>query len=158
MDLREYARRMTDAFTQIQDGKICKGCMHIEEKDAIPPSNGKFSAVSLKGVNRFAQVTENLRHFAALNPDAVELKYIIYEKNNQPAEIDKFLAFAQDATIKNIQISFNFLEQNINKVSEKSIMAAALMLVKAFNTDLNINTFFMPPDLLAKIKGYINNA
>lgn len=111
----------------------------------------------IKGVDCYAKVTENLRHYATLNPDAIELKYIIYEKNNEPAEIDKFLNFAKENGIKNIQVSFNFLEQNVGKVSQKSLLSAALMTVKAINSDINIVPFFIHPDLLAKIRAYITN-
>ena len=72
----------------------------------------------------------------ALIPDNVHLKYIIFELNNNPAEIKAFLAFCAQLGISNVQYSLNFQELNGAGPSLKTLLGAAFFQFLA--TEMNM--------------------
>lgn len=112
---------------------------------------------SVKGVDKFDAAVGNIKQYASANPANVELKYIIYEKNNDISEIRKFVTLAKEIGVKNLQFSFDFREQNAGRISQKSLIAAAFLIIMASAENINFWPFFVDEKPLAKIKKIVES-
>lgn len=119
-------------------------------------SAGSATYKTVKGVDCFDKVVTNLENYAKANADAIELKYIIFEQNNDPGEVRRFIDLAKRTGIKRLQFSLDFREQNAGTVSSKTLMSAAAMILMAQAANLNITPFFVRSEMMEKIKGYVN--
>ncbi|MBQ9536427.1 MAG: radical SAM protein [Desulfovibrionaceae bacterium] len=108
----------------------------------------------VKGVKKHDKVIANLckyREFS--NPNAIHLKYIIFNDNNSISEIENFLLFAaKTLQIKIINFSFDFREVCKKAVSQKTIIAAAFLIKRAVDLGLDVIPFFVDDDILQRIK------
>lgn len=87
---------------------------------------------AVKGVDAFAKVMGNLNRYAREgHPDNIDLKYIVFEANNEIGEIERFLTLCQKLGIRNVELSLNFLEVNKKAVSEKTILGAGYFVARA---------------------------
>ena len=107
----------------------------------------------VKGVDGFDRVTTNLRKYAesAADMDRIELKYIVFEKNNSREEVDRFLALCGLLGVRRVQLSLNFLEVNANRVSDLTLNTAAYFLYRAMLLNLQCAPFFLSGALVTKI-------
>lgn len=126
-----------------------KGAVNVSLDSSTPST---YSAV--KGVDAYARVAENLRHYAKTSSDSIELKYIIFDKNNSIREIEGFLNFAKKLEISRISYSLNFEEVNSGAVSEKTLLAAAFFQQKAVKMGFKCSSFYIDPVWQQKINTF----
>lgn len=107
---------------------------------------------SVKGVDGFAAVVANLRIYASKMSQAIVLKYIVFEKNNDPAEIHRFLRLAKSLNVGAVNYSLNFLETNARTVSGKTLAGAAMFKVMADEIGLKCVDAFVDEPYLGKIE------
>lgn len=107
----------------------------------------------IKGVDKFVKVVENIKNYrlACRDPFQIDLKYIIFEQNNELAEIEKFIRLCHALDIKSIEFSFDFREVNKNKVSNQSLYAAKYLMVLAKQADIHCEPFFVTEEYQNKI-------
>lgn len=109
---------------------------------------------AVKGVDGFAKVVANIGAYAeaAKSPDAVELKYIVFEKNNSRDEVDRFFDLCRSAGVRRVQLSLNFLEVNAGALSEATLDAAAWFLYRAVALGMQCAPFFLSDALVESLK------
>lgn len=107
----------------------------------------------VKGVDGFDKVTTNLARYAeaAVDVGKIELKYIVFEKNNTTEEVDRFFALCGLLGVRRVQLSLNFLEVNAGVVSDATLHAAAYFMYKALLLNMECVPFFMSNALVEKI-------
>lgn len=88
---------------------------------------------------------------AAITPEYIDIKYIIFEKNNKIAEVEQFFQVCRHLGAKITQLSFNFWEVNAGTVSEHSIAAAAYFMHRAQELALSCELFFVDAPLRSRI-------
>lgn len=111
---------------------------------------------NVKGLNGYAQVTSNIMRYAEAGADNVELKYILFEENNNKEDIKRFIDFARSTGIKNIQFSFDFHEINSGGPSAKTLLAAAYMIVLSARNNLQLTPFFVSDAIMEKIRALVD--
>ena len=89
---------------------------------------------------------------AALTPEQIDIKYIIFEDNNKIADVEQFFQICSKLGAKKVQLSFNFLEVNRGAVSERSIAAAAYFMHRAKELGLACELFFVDAPLRERIE------
>lgn len=99
---------------------------------------------AVKGLDGFHRVLDTVRRYAAANADMVVLKYIVFEANNEPGEIENFLQLSRKLGVR-VQYSLNFVEINNNAVSEKTLLAAAYLHKRAKQLGLKCSAFCIDP-------------
>ncbi|MDE5833829.1 MAG: radical SAM protein [Desulfovibrio sp.] len=99
----------------------------------------------IKGLDGFASAYASLKKYADAGADNMTLKYIVFEQNNNIKDVNNFIATAKRLGINKIEFSFDFRELNQNKLSDKTILAAAYLLVRAGAEKLELASFFIPP-------------
>ena len=109
---------------------------------------------TVKGVDGFARVTENLRRYidAAADRDAVHLKYIIFARNNQLNVINAFFDLCCDLGVRNVQFSFDFREINRGKLSVASLLAALLFIQNAKQLNMRCTPFFVDDIVIHRLE------
>lgn len=142
------ALKFSDALAESLSAK--KGLMTV----SLDSGNRK-TYERVKGVDGFDKVYANLQKYASLGPDSVILKYIVFAANNSLRDIKDFFDIVGKLKIRNIELSFNFIEINGNSLSEKTIMAAAYFCIYAKTHNLNLSPFFIPPKWHAKLNARI---
>lgn len=105
----------------------------------------------IKGLNGFHRVVENLKLYAEYAPQLINLKYIVFEENNNPAEISNFLKLCKDLGVGGVQYSLDFRETNARKVSHNTLTAAAFMKKQADLLGLRCYPSFIDPQWQQKI-------
>ena len=88
---------------------------------------------------------------AAITPEHIDIKYIIFEKNNKIADVEQFFQVCGRLGAKITQLSFNFLEVNAGTVSEHSIAAAAYFIHRAQELAIGCELFFVDAPLRSRI-------
>lgn len=88
---------------------------------------------------------------AAITPEQIDIKYIIFEENNKIADVEQFFQICHRFGVVNVQLSFNFLEVNAGAVSEHSITAAAYFMHRAQELALACELFFVDAPLRERI-------
>ena len=88
---------------------------------------------------------------AAITPEQIDIKYIIFEENNKIADVEQFFQICRRFGVVNVQLSFNFLEVNAGAVSEHSITAAAYFMHRAQELALACELFFVDAPLRERI-------
>lgn len=108
---------------------------------------------AVKGVDGFDKVTANIAAYAekAASPEAIELKYIVFEKNNSREEIERFFTFCKICGIRRVQLSLNFLEVNAGALSESTQDAAAWFLYRALSLEMQCAPFFISDALFERL-------
>lgn len=108
-------------------------------------SSAMYKAV--KQVDKFSQVLANIKRYISESNNAfgVYLKYIVFEKNNHVHEIESFLKLCLSLGVSNIELSFNFREVNAQKLSQKTMLAAAFFEKRAASLGLTCEKFFISP-------------
>lgn len=100
----------------------------------------------VKGVDCYHKVVENLKRYSRAGANYIQLKYIVFEQNNNIAEVEKFLQLAKSLGIGIIEYSLNFVEINKGQVSEKTLLTAAFLEKRARALGfLNVHGFFIDP-------------
>lgn len=101
----------------------------------------------IKGVDRFDKVIENIKKYrlASTNSYSVELKYIVFEKNNDLFEIENFINLCKSIDIKSIEYSLDFREINNNGPSNKTLYAIKYLIKLSNHLKINCVPFFIPP-------------
>lgn len=126
----------------LQDG------MGIVESSLDAASPEVFAAI--KGKDFFAKVLTNITAYCAVNPKAVELKYIICNQNCQLSEIEGFLRICAELSVGKALLS---LRLPIMKYTEARIYeAAAFFLEKGKELGLHCETQAIPPSHLAIVR------
>lgn len=106
----------------------------------------------VKGVDGFKQVLDNLKRYSLEGgPELINLKYIIFDANNDIGEISRFLRIAKSLGIRQIEISLDFRDINNNRVSDKTISAAAFMEIQAQAMGFDFMRFYPDKILSDKI-------
>ena len=107
----------------------------------------------VKGVKGWGKVTNTLRQYmeAAATPNQIDLKYIIFEANNQLTEIAAFLKLCQRLSLKYVQYSLDFREVNQQSLSKKTLIAAAFFRKHAQELGMTATPFFIDAPLLKAI-------
>lgn len=110
----------------------------------------------IKGVDGWSKVLASLKRYteASLVPGQVDLKFIIFEKNNTPGAIERFFRICRDNGIQNVLYSLNFVEVNSGRVSEKTLRMAAFFRYQAKRLGLAPAPFSISGELLKKIEEY----
>ena len=131
--------------TLLRDGR---GAIDVSLDSASPAVYQK-----VKGLDGFGKVCDNLAHYAqnANNPTLIQLKYIIFELNNNLQEIEKFLLLCANLGVICVQYSLNFLELNSAGPAVKTLLGAAFFSHRAPQLGLQASPFFIPPTWQAKI-------
>ncbi len=108
----------------------------------------------IKGVDRWDKTLETLRRYVAAAKAAplVSLKYIIFEANNATAEISRFFEVCAALGVNHVMWSFDFNESNAGGVTDKSLVGAAYFVHRAALSGMLCESFFVSPDLLAKVE------
>ena len=98
-------------------------------------SGDAASYARVKGVNGWDKVVPNLEKYAAHCVDTlqIDLKFIIFEQNNEIAVLEKCFRLCKRLGIKNVQHSFDFREVNSGNVSDKTLLMAAFFLRAALH-------------------------
>lgn len=111
----------------------------------------------VKGVPRFEQVCEHVKNYmaAALHKDDIRLKYIIFEANNSPAEVEKFFAVCTRLGIMAVEYSLDFRELNGAGPSEKTLLCAAFFQARARALGIGCVPFFVPPQWQEAIEKHL---
>lgn len=131
---------------------IAQALRHKRAKlDISLDSSSQAGYRKVKNLDGFKKVMENLRLYARENPDAVVLKYIIFDANNDLGEIDGFLAICAELQIGCAQFSLDFRETIGGKVSERTLIAAAYMLTKARDMGVPCEPAFIDEPYLSRI-------
>lgn len=128
--------------------------MLLHEKGAINISLDSASESvysNVKGINGFNKVLSNLERYAAANPNAITLKYIVFAKNNSISEIESFLGIARRLGICSVEYSLNFLETRANTVSDKTLIAAAFLKKRALQLGMQAGPFYIDAHWLNRI-------
>lgn len=112
----------------------------------------------VKGLDGFRKVTENLRRYAQYNPQRIVLKYIIFNENNDLREIEGFLRICAGLKIGYAQFSLDFREVNAGTVSEKTLLAAAWMKIKALELGVPCAPAFIDEPWLGRINSLAEGA
>ncbi len=101
----------------------------------------------VKGVPGFDRVCENLERYMATAVDAshVRLKYIVFDENNAPSEINSFFAICGRLGVTTVEYSLNFRELNGAGPSNATLLGAAFFQTRAKQLGLKCNPFFIPP-------------
>lgn len=107
----------------------------------------------VKGVDGFARVTASLAKYAAaaVNPESITLKYIIFEANNSIPELGRFFDLCAQHGIRKVQLSLDLREMHGKGPSEKTLLAAAFFASRAQALGLTCTPFLIPPKLLEQI-------
>lgn len=106
----------------------------------------------VKGVDGFKQVLENLKRYSLEGAaELINLKYIIFDANNDIGEISRFLRIAKGLGIRQIEMSLDFRDVNNKRVSDKTIRAAAFMEIQARAMGFDFMRFYPDKDLSTKI-------
>ena len=111
----------------------------------------------VKGVDCYQRVINNLEKYCSINPSNINLKYIIFDANNDISEIKKFLFLAKKLNVERVEFSFDFREVNSHTVSQKSKTAAAFFAFLAESLRIDYNPFFIVPELLSEVREILNN-
>jgi sulfatase maturation enzyme AslB (radical SAM superfamily) len=108
----------------------------------------------VKGVDAFDTVVANIRAYAeaARSPEAIELKYIVFEKNNTRDEIERFFALCRVTGVRRVQFSLNFLEVNAGALSEATLDAAAWFFYRATALGMRCTPFFLSDTLVESLR------
>lgn len=109
----------------------------------------------VKGVPGFDRVCENLERYmaAAASAGNIHLKYIVFEENNAPSEINRFFALCARLGITTVEYSLNFRELNGAGPSNATLLGAAFFQARAKQLGLKCTPFFIPPKWQAAISG-----
>lgn len=107
----------------------------------------------IKGVDKFSNVIENIIKYrlSAQHASQIDLKYIVFEQNNDLSEIEKFINLCKTTNIQHIQYSMDFREVRKKTVSEKTIQAIRLLIKSAANANIECIPFFVTPEYMKKI-------
>lgn len=124
------------------------GCVNVSLDSGTPETYQK-----IKGLDGWSKVLESLEKYvkASISPVQVCAKYIIFEANNTVPEITRFFDVCDSLGIKDVSRSFDFRDVNANRVSEKSLVAAAFFAVQARRRGMECTSFFIAPHLQQKI-------
>lgn len=112
-------------------------------------SADEHSYKEIKGVNGWNKVLDTLSRYVSASSHAgnITLKYIIMECNNALECIESFLDLCTKFGIKRVEYSFDFREVNSNKVSAKTINAAAYFISRCRHFNLACFPFFIDNNL-----------
>ncbi|MBQ7618363.1 MAG: hypothetical protein IJS50_05760 [Desulfovibrio sp.] len=106
----------------------------------------------VKGVDGFDIVIDNLRKYDQVANKNIDLKYIIFDLNNDIIEINKFLLFAKSLkNLRAVEFSFDFREVNNSAVSSKTKVAASFFLRFADELGLSSRSFFVGDEMIKEI-------
>ena len=111
----------------------------------------------VKGVPRFDQVCDHLKRYmeAAAHKDDIRLKYIIFEPNNSPVEVEKFFSICSRLGVSVVEYSLNFKELNGAGPSENTLICAAFFQARARALGLSCVPFFVPPQWQTAIEKHL---
>lgn len=125
------------------------GTINISLDAASPATYAK-----IKGVKGWDKVLATLLRYleAAITPQQIDLKYIIFEANNQLSEIAAFLDLSHKLGLESIQYSLDFREINKQTISQKTLLAAAFFRKRAQELGMETSPFFIDAPLLQKIE------
>lgn len=108
---------------------------------------------SVKGVDKFREVTENIEKYSQQShPACIQLKYIVFEENNRIPDIESFLAFCARLGVPEIYYSLDFREINGNTISEQTILAAAFLNQRAKSRGITATPFSLGKNLTKRIE------
>lgn len=112
----------------------------------------------VKGVDKWDKVTQNIAAYIdnAKDTKKVNIKYIIFEYNNDLKQIYKFFELCKKINISFVEFSFDFRDIRNNAVTDKSIKAAALFCYLAKINNIENAPFFMPGELNQKVHTELN--
>lgn len=108
---------------------------------------------AVKGVDGFTRVTANIERYRAAAREAglIHLKYIIFEKNNAVAELERFFALCRALDVTSVQFSLNFQELNGAGPAPKTLLGAAFFRHRAASLGMACVPFFIPKRWLSVI-------
>ena len=107
----------------------------------------------VKGVDGWEAVMETLRAYKAASGayQSIELKYIIFEANNNLRDIQRFFTLCQNLGVTRVLYSLNFCEINAKTVAEKTLYAAAFFRQLAKKLGMTANPFYLTPKQLQQL-------
>lgn len=112
----------------------------------------------IKGVDKFDKVISNIKRYRAVtNSRNIVLKYIIYERNNNFYEIQKFLELAQDLGVNEIHYSYNFNDARAGKISQETLRSAAFLHSTAEQLGFFVVPFLVDEPWLSRIKALFDS-
>lgn len=119
---------------------------------SLDSGNAEGYAV-VKGLNGWDKVVSNLEKYAAACVDTlqIDLKFIIFDLNNELAVIDDFFSLCKRLEIKNVQYSLDFREVNAGKVSDKTLLGAAYFRQRARELGLELDSFYVDARIAERI-------
>lgn len=151
MDIGAYQQihtnclRLSPAITKILSHS--RGNINVSLDSGTPETYQK-----IKGLDGFGKVVNNLKTYSEHGADNIKLKYIVFEENNNIDEINAFLQTAKSLNVSEIEFSLNFLEVNANKVSKKTLVAAAYLILQAHRIGIKkVVPFFVDDIWLSRI-------
>lgn len=107
--------------------------------------------VVLRNLERYARAAAKARDAGQEDDNGVTLKYIVFEKNNAIAEVERFFGICTGLGITHVQLSLNFQELNGAGPSQQTLMAAAFFMARAQALGLACVPFYVPDEYRRKI-------
>lgn len=118
----------------------------------------------VKGVDGFDKVVGTIGRYCAAASGAsgtcaappasgasVHLKYIVFEDNNGPDDIENFFKICRAHNITAVNLSLDFREVNARRVSPATLKSAALFVLMAEKLKIHCTAFFIPDHYLRQI-------
>ena len=111
----------------------------------------------VKGVDGWGAVMETLKTYIAASGSyrGVELKYIIFDDNNNLRDIQRFFTLCQNLGVTRVLYSLNFCEINTKTIAEKTLYAAAFFRQLAKKYEMTVNPFYLTPKHLQQLDEFV---
>ncbi|SHN55564.1 radical SAM protein [Desulfovibrio litoralis] len=119
-------------------------------------SGTKETYYKIKGRDHWDKVIENLTEYskACAKPDQLELKYIVFEQNNNFDEIELFFQLCLRLNVKKVNYSLDFREVNANAISKQTFIATAFFRKRAEELNILARPFYINAQLIQEIDVY----
>jgi sulfatase maturation enzyme AslB (radical SAM superfamily) len=99
----------------------------------------------VKGVDRWDKVIKTLQAYRAAcdNPNALEIKYIIFSQNHAPEEIAAFFDLCSSLDIRNVMYTFEGSEVATGRLHRDTLFAAAMFRHLAAERGMRCADYFV---------------